>query len=305
MTRRMIDSSMWNNEHFADLPFGARLLQIGMINHADDQGRIKANPAWLRAQVFPYDDVSSNQVGEWIHQIERNGTIILYEVDGKQYAQLSKWWDYQSLQYASPSEYPPPPGWQDRIRRTVTKGFIGTFNWTLTNGEVLPDTCDAQGKPLPRGRTPKDSGNYSPERSPDYSGESTPERSPDSTIELNLIEDQHHPPYPLNGHEKQAMAAVFACYADNMPDAKSSDGKWKPIIRQSLNELIQTYGNDAVIRAINETVTTGGKSIKYLRKVLENHTNGVGPPGKHDPTNGASWAALNQTLPDYERDSDD
>ena len=57
MTRRMLDSGLWSNEHFAQLPPMARLLLIGMINHADDQGRIKAHPAYLRSIVFPYDDI--------------------------------------------------------------------------------------------------------------------------------------------------------------------------------------------------------------------------------------------------------
>ncbi len=49
MTRRMLDSGIWANEHFAGLPPMVRLLQIGIINLADDQGRMKAHPAYLRS----------------------------------------------------------------------------------------------------------------------------------------------------------------------------------------------------------------------------------------------------------------
>ena len=66
MNRRMIDCGMWQNERFAEMPMGARLLQIGMINHADDQGRLKANPAWLRAQIFPYDNMEVGLIQSWL-----------------------------------------------------------------------------------------------------------------------------------------------------------------------------------------------------------------------------------------------
>jgi hypothetical protein len=146
MTRRLVDSSMWQNEKFATLPAMARLLQIGMINHADDQGRGKAHPSLLRAQVFPYDDVTLGDVAAWLELIKANGTILLYSVDGKDYYQMCNWWEYQAHQYAMPSDYPKPAGWSDRIRKTFTKGQIVTCNWILSNGTRSPDTCDELGR---------------------------------------------------------------------------------------------------------------------------------------------------------------
>lgn len=196
MTRRMIDSSMWSNENFAALPAMARLLQIGMINHADDQGRVKANPLYLAKEIFPYDRVSPTNVTKWLELIAANGTIIVYTVEGKQYAQLTKWWEYQSLQYAAPSEYPTSPNWKDRIRRTATKMVIVTYNWTLTNGVTVPDTCDERGRPLVPQPAPKPKQPSTPTppvnangHSPDSSPIDSPESSPDDSIySFNLIE---------------------------------------------------------------------------------------------------------------------
>lgn len=197
MTRRMIDTSMWSNENFAALPAMARLLQIGLINHADDQGRVKANPMFLSKEIFPYDRVTPTNITKWLELIALNGTIILYAVEGKQYAQLTKWWEYQSLQYAAPSEYPAPPDWKDRIRRTATKTVIVTYNWTLTNGALVPDTCDEHGKPfahqlkvkatLPSTPSTPTNGNG---HSPDNSPLDSPESPPEPTIEFNLIESK-------------------------------------------------------------------------------------------------------------------
>jgi DnaD/phage-associated family protein len=145
MTRRMLDSAIWKNEKFGVMPPMARLLAIGIINQADDQGRGKAHPVYLRSQVFPYDDVTAGQVAEWLAMVATNETILLYQVDGKDYYQIINWWSYQSHQYAMPSQYPKPDGWKDRIRKTLTKGVIITCNWITTDGKPSPDTCDEQG----------------------------------------------------------------------------------------------------------------------------------------------------------------
>lgn len=145
MTRRMLDSAIWQNEKFGVMPSMARLLAIGIINQADDQGRGKAHPVYLRSQLFPYDDVTPGEVAEWLRAVAGNETILLYQVDGKDYYQILNWWTYQAHQYAMPSQYPKPDGWQDRIRRTLTKGVIVTCNWITADGKRSPDTCNEQG----------------------------------------------------------------------------------------------------------------------------------------------------------------
>jgi len=196
--RRMIDSSMWTSDNFTELPFGARLLQLGIINHADDQGRVRAIPKYLRVTIFPYDQTTDADIQDWLQLLAAQNTIILYEAEGKQYAQLVNWWKYQSLQYAQPSPYPRPAGWQDRVRRTITKGMIATCNWLKVNGEPIEDTCDQDGKPLPPKRRSNSNGGHSPERTngdtndlPEiaeetvsFSGDDSPESSPEGAMRI-------------------------------------------------------------------------------------------------------------------------
>lgn len=148
MTRRMLDSAIWHNEKFGTMPAMARLLAIGVINHADDQGRGKANPVYLRSQIFPYDDVTASDVAQWLRMVADNETITIYQADGKEYYQVLNWWQYQAHQYAMPSQYPKPDGWSDRIRKSLTKGVIITCNWITNDGKRSPDTCDEQGRPV-------------------------------------------------------------------------------------------------------------------------------------------------------------
>lgn len=251
MTRRMLYSSMYKNEKFSRMPLGARFLQIGMLNHADDQGRLKANPNHLRGDIFPDDEeITGKDVQKWLDLMYKNGTIILYTVDEKQYAQFINWWKYQSLQYAQPSEYPRPEGWQDRIRKTATKGLIVTCNWYTVGDVRLTDTCDQDGKPLPpkqpsrNGSTPQspmnppvspsvDSGDYSGESTGDYPGEHTiltkledqlEDRGGSNTSRARVTEQPQQPqPPPLSS--KQPTAST----GDPLMDAASNRFKQKQV----------------------------------------------------------------------------
>jgi hypothetical protein len=149
MARRMLDSSIWSNEDFAALPPLGRLLMIGMINLADDQGRLKAHPVFLRSQIFPYDVVEIEQIRVWLSQMTQSGTILLYQADGKDYVQFMNWWEYQSLSFAQPSDHPAPDGWLDRIRFNGKGNITLTYNWQKADGTQIEDTCDATGRPLP------------------------------------------------------------------------------------------------------------------------------------------------------------
>lgn len=294
MSRRMIDDSMWANERFAELPMGARLLQIGIINHADDQGRMKANPIYLRAQIFPYDDISPKQIQEWLDLMAENGTVILYEVDSRLYVQLVNWWRYQSLQYAQPSQYPRPSGWKDRIRRTLTKGMIVTCNWQKVNGEPIDDTCDQNGNAL-NGRKPgndhrgpstpplPDTDPYcTPEEtvydshdSGEYSGESTPEGTNKLNItKLNENRTTGAVGVVVGGSElpKVTAADVHTLWQNNMP------GSMSPIIADELDDLISTYTPVEVDTAIRLAVGAGKRNVRYVAGILRRRAAGEDKP---------------------------
>ena len=155
MSKRMIDASVWRSENFVSLPPMARLLMMGMITTADDQGRLQASPMFMRGDFFPGDDeATTKNIQAWLEMLNANKTIILYSVEGKQYAQFVNWWKYQNLQYAMPSKFPKPEAWMDRIRYNFSRGVTLTFNWTLTDGTRTVNTCDESGLPLQKAEKP-------------------------------------------------------------------------------------------------------------------------------------------------------
>jgi hypothetical protein len=98
MPRRMIDSGIWRNDKFGNLPDAGRLLFIGMFSNADDDGRLKASPRFLKAIIFPYDnDKTADQVQELRDQCAKLGLIRLYSKNGQEYLDLPGWKEHQRI----------------------------------------------------------------------------------------------------------------------------------------------------------------------------------------------------------------
>ena len=108
--RRMLDPDFWSDGRIKKLPPIERLFFLGLISHADDEGRIQANPAFLRSVIFPYDDFTLEQINEMrTHILESNPNAKLYENSGEEYLYFKKWSRYQKPSHPQPSKLPKPP----------------------------------------------------------------------------------------------------------------------------------------------------------------------------------------------------
>lgn len=108
--RRLIDPSMWQSGHFKRLGLRQRLLWIGVVTLADDEGKLKGEAAVIRAGIFPFDDgVSAKVVEEDLQTLQKEGLIERYTVSGDLYIRIGKWAKYQKPSHPSPSKIPDPP----------------------------------------------------------------------------------------------------------------------------------------------------------------------------------------------------
>ena len=108
--KRMIDPSIWTDVKIGNLTRDERLLFIGCFSNADDEGRLPGNPAFLRSVIFPYDDLSVEEVRRMrdrVASVCKN--FIVYTVGEDEYIAFRKWREYQSVRYPQPSKYPAPP----------------------------------------------------------------------------------------------------------------------------------------------------------------------------------------------------
>ena len=106
--QRMIRPEIWTDEGFLSLTIPARLLFIGMISGADDEGRGLATDRCLKASVFPGDDMTLEDIRGYRDELGATVNVRFYEVDGKEYYQLTKWNNHQKVDHAKVSTYPIP-----------------------------------------------------------------------------------------------------------------------------------------------------------------------------------------------------
>ena len=108
--RRMIDPKIWKSEDFGTLTILARMLFIGMFSLADDEGRGQASPAFLRANIFAYDDgLRLADVDKALQEVGNKMSVELYAHMGKQYYSLTRWKKWQVVNRPYSSQLPPPP----------------------------------------------------------------------------------------------------------------------------------------------------------------------------------------------------
>lgn len=115
---RMVSAMIWKSRKVTSFSLRNRLLWIGLITTADDQGRGDAHPGLIRGVVFPFEDISFDEIEDGLKVFEQEGLIMLYETEGKTLYQIVNWWQNShqgAMRWAWPSEYPAPEGWADRL----------------------------------------------------------------------------------------------------------------------------------------------------------------------------------------------
>src|SRR5579875_2990640 len=102
---RSIPVALLKEPDFFELSAEARVVFIGLILEADDEGRGRAH-AGLLARLF---NVSEAAVEEALSQLVERGLLLRYQVGRQSYYQWLPWKQWQSLSKPTPSQLPPPP----------------------------------------------------------------------------------------------------------------------------------------------------------------------------------------------------
>ncbi|MBN2909134.1 hypothetical protein JQC72_06305 [Polycladomyces sp. WAk] len=107
--RRMVDPNFWESEDVAALTHRQRLLLIGLFSNADDHGRGRAHPSYVRSKVFPYDDITLREIQQDLDCIAQRINIRFYTVNESRYYAFMNWDKWQTVQKPQPSKIPEPP----------------------------------------------------------------------------------------------------------------------------------------------------------------------------------------------------
>lgn len=104
MRIRTVKPEFWQSEDLAECSVEARLLAIGLLNMADDEGYMKCHKALIRSQLFPFDDSSLNIQGMLNELSNANFVTLLSGDDGKEYLHVNNFLKHQKVNRPTPSK---------------------------------------------------------------------------------------------------------------------------------------------------------------------------------------------------------
>lgn len=93
--KRMIDPHIWEDPSFNNMNYAGRLLFIGMISNADDEGYLRGDPGSLKRLVFGFDDLSIREMTEIVRELDLIDTVHFFTQNNEWYAHFTHWEEYQ------------------------------------------------------------------------------------------------------------------------------------------------------------------------------------------------------------------
>lgn len=107
---RTIKPEFWQHPKTASVDRDARLLFLGLLNEADDEGRMRYSAKRLAGVLFPFDDdVTPKLLDKWVTQLERVGLIERYEVENASYLGVCGFTEHQRINRPTVSALPVKP----------------------------------------------------------------------------------------------------------------------------------------------------------------------------------------------------
>lgn len=223
MRIRSIKPEFWESESLGRVSREARLLFVGLFSCCDDSGRTRASSRLLASRLFPYDDDAIKLLPKWIEELEKNGCVRQYKVDGESYLDIPKWLNHQKIDKPSASKLP-----QFREdSRGFSKDSLGTGNG---NREV-------------------DQGTGNRER-----GESSPDKSPVES-EWHLMHGIEIPE-PLRTRQCVEAAKEWLAYK------KENKSPYKPTgLRNAVAVWVNDFTAQTFPQAVQRSIANGWKGI--------------------------------------------
>ena len=121
--KRMVDPNIWQSEDFSKLSTLAKLVFIGLFSLADDEGRGRANPMYLKSSLFPYnEDMRSADIEKTLSEISSNMSVVFYSCNGSNYYSLLSWYNFQRIDKPTSSQLPAFDENNKDIRRLFVEG---------------------------------------------------------------------------------------------------------------------------------------------------------------------------------------
>ena len=127
MRNRMIKKEFWTDDKILELEPVERLLFIGIWNFSDDEGVLKNNSKVLKAQIFPADDITAEDINLVIKNMVKIGLLLIN--NDATLLKVKNWEDHQKINRPTPSKYKFVPG----ETASFTEDSVSTHGALTTN----------------------------------------------------------------------------------------------------------------------------------------------------------------------------
>ncbi len=256
--QRFIHPEFWGDPSIGQLTPIERLFFVGCFSNADDEGRLLGHPAWLRSAIFPYDDISLDEVRgmrDRAAAVCRN--FVVYEVDGVEYIAFLKWSRYQKPKYPKLSTLPPPSG--DGASPCLEKGFPNASESIPPSQRSLsPVKENSGGGHVPLISLPNPTHPYPTQPNPKGYGVAAVD---------NLVPVDNSEPRKRDDTNDPDTRIVVNAYFNVFKKHPS------PLILQDLFEWIDKLGGGLVAEALRRTAEASKDSWSYTKAILEKWEN--------------------------------
>lgn len=135
---RMFPQSFSTDRRYGRLSMKAVGLFPLMWSNADDQGRLCGDPEEIKYAVCPnIDHITKQDIPNLLKELQENKLILCYNTPKSAAIQMLDWWDAnQKMQWAWPSEFQPPEGWQDHLRYKKDAKTVFTLSWPVSSEDT-------------------------------------------------------------------------------------------------------------------------------------------------------------------------
>jgi len=111
---RTIKPEFWRDAKMVSVSRDARLLFIGLLNFANDNGVIKDSPLQLKINIFPMDnDIGATEVDNYLNELEHsrmiNRYVAVYEGEDRHFLHIRGFNKHQKINRPTPSDLPALP----------------------------------------------------------------------------------------------------------------------------------------------------------------------------------------------------
>jgi len=98
----------WSSEDVVSLSHEGRLLMVGLMSFADDDGRFIANRQAICGYVYPSEEIPVSKFARWFAECCQN-MVVVYGEGRVKYGCIPSWHHHQKINRYTKSKLPPPP----------------------------------------------------------------------------------------------------------------------------------------------------------------------------------------------------